>query len=349
VLGRALIRGASLNGFVALATGLGLDANALIAAAKLSKRALYEPDLRIPVSAFAILLENAGRAAGIEDFGVRLAETRQLSNLGPLALVATHEPTLRRALEAIVRYMHLHNESLSLRIEDDGPLVWISFTIIIGERLPARQLIELSVGAVHRMMGSMLKAAWQPKAICFLHDAPRDRSTYRRVFGAADVQFNAAFDGILCRSVDLERPMPTGDPLLARYARAYLEEVSSAVGEEAVEERVHHLVRALLPSRTCTAARIASLLGVDRRTMHRHLHRRGSNYVDVLRGVRRELVDRHVTQSHRPLTDVAALLGFGSLSAFSDWFRDEYGCSASDWRGRAMREVVMSTTFDGKN
>ncbi len=36
-----------------------------------------------------------------------------------------NEPTLRSALEATVRYVHLHNEALSVQVESSGGLVLI--------------------------------------------------------------------------------------------------------------------------------------------------------------------------------------------------------------------------------
>ena len=46
---------------------------------------------------------------------------------------------------------------------------------------------------------------------------------------------------------------------------------------------------------------------------------------------------RYVENSDRPLTSVAELLGFSALSAFSRWFRSEFGCSVTQWRARAAR------------
>ena len=46
---------------------------------------------------------------------MRMAESRQLSNLGPLGFVALEKPTLRKALESISRHLRLQNEALYMR------------------------------------------------------------------------------------------------------------------------------------------------------------------------------------------------------------------------------------------
>jgi AraC-like DNA-binding protein len=328
-----LIRSASLSGYAATAESVGLDPDAMLAAVRLSRRATLDPDTLIPAAAVGRLLELSARAAGVDDFGLRMAESRQLSNLGPLGLVARQAPTLRAMLESIVRYLRLHNESLYLRIEEADGVVVLSQTLTTGRPAPVRQAIELAVGALHRIVGSILGDAWRPLRVCFVHGPPRDARTHRRVFGPTTrVEFDASFDGIVCRAADLDRPIPAADPVLARYARQYLDELARAAGREGLAGQVRHLVRTLLPSGRCSVERVATSLGVDRRTVHRHLARDGTTFTAVVVEARRALVERYAASRERPLADVADLLGFANQSAFSAWFRAQYGCSATAWR-----------------
>lgn len=333
---RYLIRSASLNGYVEVAASLGLDADAMFAAVGLSRRVLHDPDTLIPAAAVARLLERSAVAAGVDDFGLRMAQTRQLSNLGPLGLVAREAPTLRGMLEVIVRYLRLHSESLYLRIEATDGVVVLSQTLSTGHAVPVRQAIELAVGALHRIVGSILGDAWRPLRVCFAHGPPRDGRMHRRVFGtAARIEFDASFDGIVCRAADLERPIPAADPVLAGYARRYLDDLARSTGPEGAAGRVRHLVRTLLPSGRCTVDRVAAALGIDRRTVHRHLAREGTTFSRVVVDTRRAMAERYAASRDRPLSDVAALLGFANQSALSGWFRAQYGCSPSEWRATA--------------
>src|SRR5215468_7915140 len=96
----ALVRSASLTHFADLSAEYGHDARALVAEAGLPRRCLDEPDLMIPAERVGRLLELAAARAGEPAFGLRMAESRRLSNLGPLALLVRDQPTLRQALEA---------------------------------------------------------------------------------------------------------------------------------------------------------------------------------------------------------------------------------------------------------
>jgi AraC-like DNA-binding protein len=102
----------------------------------------------------------------------------------------------------------------------------------------------------------------------------------------------------------------------------------------------------------CSADRVAKHLGVDRRTLHRHLARDGETFLTLVDSVRSELAIRYIDNRERPLASVAELLGFSALSAFSRWFRSRFGCSVSRWRdslrcigtGRCQTSVRPPTT-----
>ena len=105
----ALVRSAALTHFAELAAACGLDARALLARVGLPSRCVSDPDLKIAAHRVGRLLEVAATEGREPAFGLKLAESRRLSNLGPLALLVRDEPTLRPALEALIQHIHVHN------------------------------------------------------------------------------------------------------------------------------------------------------------------------------------------------------------------------------------------------
>ena len=53
-------------------------------------------------------------------FGLEMGEANRLSTLGLLGLILREEPTLRQALQTLLHYRRLHNESLVLRLQEDA-------------------------------------------------------------------------------------------------------------------------------------------------------------------------------------------------------------------------------------
>ena len=328
----ALVRSAALTHFTDLAAACGLDARALVAGVGLPPRCLVDPDLKVPAHLVGRLLETAAAQAGEPAFGLRLAESRRLSNLGPLALLVRDEPTLRRALETLMHHIHVHNEAVAAQVDEHGGLVVIRTELSNDGAGSLRQATELVVGVTCRLLQVLMGATWQPRLVCFTHAAPRSLAVHHRVLGPV-VEFGHEFNGIVCNAADLDAPNPGADPVLARYSQKLL--APALTHSARFADRVRQLVVLLLPRGLCRIEVVAQHLGVDRRTVHRKLLGEGTSFSALLEAERRALASRYVEGTDRPLTEVAALLGFTAPSAFSRWYRSSFGVSAAGRRRSA--------------
>jgi AraC-like DNA-binding protein len=71
---------------------------------------------------------------------------------------------------------------------------------------------------------------------------------------------------------------------------------------------------------------------MDRKTLYGHLAGYGLTYSSILDTIRVDLAIPYARDKERSLSNVASLLGFASLSAFSRWFSRRFGQSVSAWR-----------------
>lgn len=145
------------------------------------------------------------------------------------------------------------------------------------------------------------------------------------------MEFNADFNGIVCATHQLSSPLPPSDSRMALYARRILDNALSSTGEGSAHN-VRRTIIAFLPTGRCTADQVAKTLGMDRRTLHRHLLAEGTNFSLLLRTVRSEFASRHLIDSDSSLAEVADLLGFSTPSTFGFWFRKNFGMTASMWK-----------------
>lgn len=326
----SLIRSGSLSGYADLVRSLGHDPSALLRAAGLSARLLDNPETRIPIHNVRELLESSARTTGVEDFALRLAARRSFSNLGPISLVLQDEPTPRQALDTLCRYLKLINSGMLVRIEDAGANVLIRQEIMPIAGLVTRQSMELAVGTMLCILRELIGPQWRPLQVSFMHRAPANMAAHRAFFGVTPL-FDQTFNGLVCPLADLQLLRTSGSPGIARFARNYLD---AALGRhaEGMSAACTELILALLPGGRCTAQQVARHLGVDRRTLHRHLDAEGQNFSALLERIRTELVLRHLQESRQALGEVASLLGFATLSGFCHWFHASFGASVSDWR-----------------
>jgi AraC-like DNA-binding protein len=325
-----VIRSASLSGYVELAQALGLNPQSMMARVGLSQRCLDDPETPISVVAVRQLLESSAQAAGVEDLGLQLARGRTLANLGPISIVLREEPTARQALDTLGRYLRLLNASLLTHIEDHADVVIIREDVLIDGGGPVRQSIELAVGVMHRILLELLGPQWRPRQVCFMHRPPANLDSHRQLFGP-HVEFNSAFNGIVCAAKDLGAQLPRHESGMSHYARRFLEQALSRTPGNTLDS-ARQLIGALLPGGRCTADQVAQLLGMDRRTLHRHLLAEGESFSSLLRVIRTEFATRQIQEGDRSLAEMAELLGFSGPSPFAFWFRQNFGCTVSQWR-----------------
>lgn len=322
-----LIRSASLTHFEEIAQPCGLDPQTLVRAVGLPIRCLRDPDLKVDAHAVTRLLEMAAQQAQEPAFGLRMGESRRLSNLGPLGLLLRDEPTLRHALDAIVRHIRMHNEAMVVRIEEVGDQVLIREEFTMDASQPRRQAVELAMAVTYRILSLFMGAGWRPRLVCFAHSAPADRRVHRRVFGDR-VEFNHEFNGLMCKRSDLNQPNPSADPVMARYAQELV--TAQSVQAPSFTQQVQQLILLLLPLGQCRADVVAQHLGCDRRTIARRLALEDTGFHHLVNAHRRRMVSQYLLDKSRPLAQVSGLLGFSAPSAFSRWYRDEFGARARD-------------------
>jgi AraC-like DNA-binding protein len=331
----ALVRSASLTHFLEIAAQCGLDGHELAVEVGLPPRCLDDPDLKVSTRLVGRLLELAAQRSREPAFGLRMAESRRLSNLGPLGLLVRDEPTLRSALEALMRHMHLHNEAITIRVEQVSNLVVIRVELDAEGATSVRQATELIVGVTFRVLRVFMGSHWHPRLVCFSHQAPAALAVHHRVLGPA-VEFGHEFNGIVGNAADLDAPNPGADPVMARYAQRLL---GQSLGAQArLTDRVRQLAVLLLPRGLCRVEVVAHHLGIDRRTVARRLALEQTSFSALVNDLRLDLFARwRVENAARTLTEVSALLGFSALSGFSRWHRQQFGVAARQIQSNRAR------------
>ena len=97
-------------------------------------------------------------------------------------------------------------------------------------------------------------------------------------------------------------------------------------------DKVRWLVREMRPLGRCSIEDVAQRLGVDRRTVHRHLARSGETFSSLVDEVRADLTESYLEGNKGHPADVANLLGFSGLSALSRWHKRHFGFTLMDRR-----------------
>jgi len=203
----------------------------------------------------------------------------------------------------------------------------------VGVNMPrlgvCRQTIEQSTGIGVRIFSVLSRDTFRPLRISFTHERPASLAVHRRVLRTA-IDFSQECNAIVCRSRDLDMPIPAADATLNREVRRLLDMQLATLPDDPVQ-RARQIVRMLLPGGLCSVDRVAQHLGMHRRTLNRQLAVEGESVTTIVNAVRAELAEEYLANSKRRLYEVAELLGFSSAADFSRWFRGQFGRTPSDW------------------
>lgn len=338
----ALIRSAGLNHYAQIARSVGLDPFDMLRAVGLPPACLTEKDLRIPADAVRQLLENSAAVSGVESFGIRLAQIWRLSMLGNLGMVARDAPNLRAQLQLTFGHMQFHNEALLFHLEEHAGIATIRLDLLENRRVEIRQSVELSIGALTRILRVYLGDDWTPQHVWFMHHEPVDVTVHRRYFGPT-LAFGRDMDAIVCRSKDLDTPIPSSDPVMAEYARRQLEEELHSPAHPITHD-VRRLVLILLPIGRCSLEQVARCLNRDSRTVQRQLAACGYSFSELVQSTRKALSDRYLENPQRQLNDIALMLGFAGASAYARWHRQQWNMTVLERRALLYPTNVSQAT-----
>jgi AraC-like DNA-binding protein len=330
----ALVRAASLSNFAETARQLGLDPPRLLRDARIDVAALTHPDMRIRADRVDGLLEAAAAEGKCPTFGLRMAESRRISDFGAVSLLIAHQPSLREVLAVTVRYRGLLNEALAMHVEQSGDLVIVREELVTEGVTPGRQAQELAIGTLFRMFRTLLGPRWRPHSVNFTHAAPADLVVHRRLFGF-DVQFESEFNGLVCSAADLDQTNPAADPAMARYAQQFVDTMASQAGVSTVRA-ARQAVYLLLPLGRASIEQIAREMGMNVRTLQRKLEAEGVSFSELVNDVRCELAVRYLAGRSNSLTRIAEMLGYAQSSSFTRWFIAQFGAPPKRWRAASL-------------
>lgn len=99
-----------------------------------------------------------------------------------------------------------------------------------------------------------------------------------------------------------------------------------------IVDQTRNQVHLLLAQGALTLERVAENIGLSPWSLQRRLREEGISFTQVIDIVRQELTHYLLPQRQLPLSDIALLLGYSELSAFSRAFQRWYGVSPRKWR-----------------
>jgi AraC-like DNA-binding protein len=318
------------TGIVNFIGQMGGDVDRIFGDARIAPDMAGSPTLKLRLSAFCRLFEQSARQTRHGNFGLWFGHQFQPRDLGFWGYAAVSAPTLGSALENFVELFAYHQECSRMNlITGDNDLMRLEYQIEAPAIIERRQDAELSLGMFLNLIRECCGSRWSPEEVHFEHPKPLEAREHQLAFDAP-VYFSQPTNALLFRPEILTRPMPARDPRLMNMMRMCLMQLSDRnPAELGLLDRVRTALRTRLAQGSLSLDDIADEVHLPMAVLMREFSMHGISFKSLVEDVRRDLAISYMKQRQLPLSEIALLLGYSELSAFSRAFRR--------WTGRSPR------------
>jgi AraC-like DNA-binding protein len=307
----------------------GVDVNGLLRKAGLTHQEIDDPRARLAVKSQIKFLALAANTLNDDCLGFHLAQKFDLRITGLLHYVLASSDTLDEALQRAARYSAIVNEGLTLRFRD-GKDIGLGFEYAGVARHTDCHQIEFAMVALLRTFRQLTNRRLPARRVSFIHLRKKHLAEFKTFFDS-DVAFGAAVDELTFSPSVKGMPILGADPYLNDLLVQYCEEAISdrKAKSTSLGLRVENVVARLLPHGDAQASAVAHKLGISQRTLARRLASEKLTFARVVQRLKLDLARRHLADEALSISEIAWLLGYRDVSAFTNAFKR--------WTGKAPR------------
>jgi AraC-like DNA-binding protein len=306
-------------------TALGGDGKRIVAALGISEPTLRNPLRRLPAEValrFLSLIEQQFRDPAIL---LRIGERSEMQNFSDLGYATGLGANLAEVFKAnvVIQQLRQNMFATSLDLSAKPPrLIWHCPANDIERYAP---FVELSAATYARLAQQTLSEPALLREVEFQHRPRFALEHYEAAFGCP-VRFRAPQTRMMIAARQLFRPSPLANPGLLALAHARFRQPADwmAEGKQHLATGYFYLSNALDKSPP-TLERMAASFAMSERSLRRKLEEEGLPFRALLDRVRQELCALYHEEGRRSASEIALLLGYSDLSAFSRAHRRWHG------------------------
>jgi AraC-like DNA-binding protein len=242
------------------------------------------------------------------------------------AWLASH--SLKDALQRLVRYSRIVNNSLTVSLEESG----MQLNLCLSSHEDARNIHyaahDASIVTILVMCRFLCGQDFSPLAI----HSTRPRSVCAEPidqFAGTSIIYNSDADKTVFDRIRAEQRLATGNSELSKVNEEVALKYLVSIDRTSILMLVKSTLVELMPTGQVTEETVAASLNLSLRTLQRKLSDEGTTFAALYQSLRQEMAQQYIRDSQMSLTEIAYLLGFSEQSNFTRAFRRWYGTSPS--------------------
>ena len=309
----------------------GIEPEPLLSQAGLPVEQVRDRSARLSARHQISFLNIAADALDDQFLGFHIAQACDIRELGPLYYIPASSQSLGEGLRRASRYTSLVNESLSIQYVE-GREIRIIFDYVGVARHSDRHQIESCLTILTRLCRHLTGQHLVPTHVRIAHSADRTFSKLIKYLGS-QIEFNAKLDEVAFTAAVRDLPIMSADPYLNQFLITACEEAMARreKTQGTFKSKVGNAIAPLLPHGKTNIGLIARQLVMSQRTLARRLASEGLTFTELLETIREELARKYLSNRALSISQIAWLLGYREVSAFTHSFKR--------WTGRTPREA----------
>lgn len=297
------------------------------------------PDARFPYRTLVGLIERCARLADCAHLGLLLGARSDHRALGLIGEMMASAPTLGDAFRDYVGLQIGYSRGAVVYLQRSGDDYIVGYGLYDagpGFEVHGRQVHDLVVAIGCNMVRALTAGRAQPLRVLECVGPPDSAAPYRSLLKTT-VAFDQEQTGIVIAGHDMAMPLPGADPVRRLQLRAAIQAMVSGDLEN-VAAKVRHAIRPRLMLDEADRTAIARELGLEPRTLGRHLARAGTSFEAIKDEVRFTVARELLALTRLPIGRVAEALSYSANSSFDHAFRRWAGVAPSQWRAEQERD-----------
>ncbi|WP_439134591.1 helix-turn-helix domain-containing protein [Pseudomaricurvus sp.] len=313
----------------------GLQPDTLYRQAHLSPPEPGNLDSKISFFRELRLLEMASCYFDQPDFCLSLTQRQPIEALGKATDDIPKESTLGEALLYLSSRLYLSLDDTHIKLEEHGDVALLKLHCTDKDLMTNTYLQNHGLALLHMFLMKVSTPGLRLRAVHFRHNDQRGGNEFFRHY-QAPLAYDSDWAGLALNASYLKQKIipvtTTADYTACRKAKK--ERLTCNTKDKVLET-----IASLLRQGECHIDAAATRLGLSKRTLQRRLLEEECNFQDLVNEIRKQQALTLLQNPSYRLIDVAEVLGYTRLSAFSRSFKRWYGTSPQEWQRQQKSSI----------
>jgi AraC-like DNA-binding protein len=327
----------------------GVDPAPLLQDAGLDLSQARDPMGRFPAHQGLAFWQRAMQTVGEELLGMEVALHFMPLAFNELGYALMASDNLGQMYVRLARFAHIVTDAADIRFDTTaggGELTLAGDPGLLDHVDDATRwsIFDYAMLTIVRGSRMLFGRDFMPLELRLQRARPREHAVFEKVLRCTPV-YGCADNRLVLDTATLQRPLSYANLTVARASEAALERYHAQWAQDrggsSLTDAVSALLQEWLPSGEPHQEDVAARLNMTLRTLQRRLSEQGTNYREVLNDTRHRLALQHLAGAQCSVSEIAFLLGFSEVSAFTRAFRRWTGCAPSTWRQQADRPPAI--------